>query len=119
MTVTSERTGSLVVSKKENDIGFLGSLNRASQQETNGDDEFIHFSFSLLRKKRCLLTMIKPDQNDNQQQAVSLADKPVLISDPRSGLNLDKEITAGDSRVMTVQSEPGISGFNTVSPSER
>jgi hypothetical protein len=36
----------------------------------------------------------KPDQDDNQQQqAVSSADKPVLIPGPRGGLNLDKKIS--------------------------
>jgi len=46
MTITSERAGSLVISKEEDDVGLLGSLRRASQQETKGDDEFFHFVFS-------------------------------------------------------------------------
>ncbi len=40
----------LVIGNDVNDIGFLGSLHRASQQETKGDDEFIHFGFSFLRE---------------------------------------------------------------------
>ena len=59
MTITSERAGSLVISKEKDDVGFFGSLRRASQQETKGDDEFFHFGFSISRGKRYLRTMIE------------------------------------------------------------
>jgi hypothetical protein len=54
MTVASERAGCLVVGKEEDDIGFFGSLRRASQQKTKGDDEFFHIDFSLFKKKALL-----------------------------------------------------------------
>jgi hypothetical protein len=66
MTITSERAGSLVISKEEDDVGLLGSMHRASQQETNGADEFFHFCFSISRGKRYLRTMIESRGDDNQ-----------------------------------------------------
>lgn len=45
VTVASERAGSLVVSKEEDDVGLFGSLRRAQRQKVKGDDEFFHFVF--------------------------------------------------------------------------
>jgi hypothetical protein len=54
VAVASERAGGLVVGKKEDEVGLLGRLGQACEQEAKGGEELFHF----VKRRSCLASLM-------------------------------------------------------------